>query len=246
MKDRKYIISAILISSLCIVGSHVFASDNLQSDTDNIQSTMDNLKRQAEQDYYKVLAEVNNVNPDSSVSKFGMSVAKKRFENVVFLGDSITEYLRTEGILNADSVLAKKGEHLYQAKQHIEELKKIKPAKVVILYGANDLSSDFQATYEDNYVNLVEEIKKNVPNIKVYLQAPLPVYEKYSMSRNKNINNNNIKIMDEIVKKVARKTKSTYLTSRDLDTSPKMYEPDGIHFKYDFYKDWLSHLSNEL
>lgn len=244
MNNKKYITSAIILSGLCIIGSQGFASENMESENDSIAITMDNLKRQADQDYSKALEEVNKVNPDTSISKFGMDVAKTRFDNVVFLGDSITEYLRTQSILNPDSVLAKKGEHLGQASKHIDEIKKIKPEKLVILYGANDLDSSFETTYKEKYIDLINKIKAEVPNVKIYLQAPLPVYEQLSTKRNPNYNNQNIKIMDGIVKNVAKETHTTYIPSSDLGITDSMYEPDGIHFKYQFYKNWLYYLSS--
>lgn len=244
MKKKKYITSAIILSAL--IGGSVFASENIKTDIESINWTKKNLENQAKQNYQDVAKEVNKINPDTSISKFGMDVAKTRFKDVVFLGDSITEYLRTQGILNSDSVLAKKGEHLSQAKNHIPRLQKIKPEKVVILYGANDLGMTLSATYKDQFVSLIQNIKKALPHVKIYLQAPMPVYEPNSTKRGRAYTNDNIKMLDQLVKNVAKETGVTYLPSDNIVTSENLYEPDGIHFKYDFYRNWLFFLSSRL
>ena len=99
------------------------------------------IKKQENQRIDDVEEEINKVNKDTSITKFNMTKAKSRFDDVVFLGDSITEYLKQANILGPTSVLASKGEHVNQASKHLNEIKNLKPKQIVILYGANDLNT---------------------------------------------------------------------------------------------------------
>ncbi len=246
MKKSNVIIIAALISGTALVCSKTFAADTEKTDLQSIKWTLENLKAQASQDISKVEEEINEVNEDTSISKFDMSKAKSRFEDVVFLGDSITEYLKDAEILDSSSVLAKKGEHVRQAKEHISEIKNLKPKQIVILYGANDLDGGSIEQFEKSYKDLIEELKKVDKGVKIYIQAPLKVDESKTISKNSKINNENVEQLDKIVEKIAKETGAKYLPSDDLITSKKLYENDGIHFKYDFYKNWLFFLSENL
>ncbi len=294
MKKSKVIAMAVLISGTALLCSKAFAADTAKTPLQSIDWTMKNLKAQAGQNRDKVEEEIDEVNPDTSISKFNMAKAKSRFEDVVFLGDSITEYLKVGGILDSSSVLAKKGEHVNQADKHIKEIEKLKPKQIVILYGANDLNGEstdkFESSYielinkikkvdkgveiyiqaplkvdeskaygandlngestdkfESSYIELINKIKKVDKGVEIYIQAPLKVDESKAIKKNDGrINNNNVAELDKRAKKVAEKTGAKYLSSDGLITSNNLYEPDGIHLKYDFYKNWLFFLSENL
>lgn len=247
MKKGKVIAIVALMSSTALLCSNVFAADTAKTPLQSIEWTLTNLKEQANQNVNKVEGEINEVNEDTSVSKFNMAKAKSRFEDVVFLGDSITEYLREAGILDASSVLAKKGEHVNQAHRHLEEIERLKPKQIVILYGANDLNGETTEKFESSYIELIKKIKEIDKGVKVYIQAPLKVDESRAVKGSDGrVNNNNVAELDRRAQKVAKVTHSTYLPSDTLITSKSLYEPDGIHFKYDFYKNWLYFLSQNL
>ncbi len=246
MKKSKVVAMAVLISGTALLCSKAFAADTEKTPLQSIDWTMKNLKAQADQNRSKVEEEIDEVNPDTSISKFDMKKAKSRFEDVVFLGDSITEYLKVAGTLDSSSVLAKKGEHVNQADRHIEEIEKLKPKQIVILYGANDLNGESVDKFESSYIDLINKLKKVDKGVKIYIQAPLKVDESKVTKDGDKINNKNVAELDKITKKVAEKTGAKYLSSEGLITSKSLYEPDGIHLKGDFYKNWLFFLSENL
>ena len=247
MKKSKVMAIAVVLSGTALLCSNTFAAGNSKTHIEGISWTLQNLRKQAGQNRDKVEEEINKVNEDTSISKFNMSKAKARFGDVVFLGDSITEYLKEGGILDAASVLAKKGEHVNQADRHLNEIERLKPKQIVILYGANDLNGESTEKFESSYRELIKKIKKVDKGVKIYVQAPLKVDESKTVKQNDGrINNNNVAELDRRVKKVAQETGSTYLSSDGLITSKSLYEPDGIHLKYDFYKNWLFFLSENL
>ena len=233
--------AAMIVTSATAYGA--YAADSARSGKASIEWTLSFIKKQENQ---RIDDEINKVNKDTSITKFNMTKAKSRFDDVVFLGDSITEYLKQANILGPTSVLASKGEHVNQASKHLNEIKNLKPKQIVILYGANDLNTQTPEAFKENYISLVKKIKKLDPGVKVYLQAPLPVNETITRAKDERITNENVKILIQKTKAVASATGANYLPSDGLITSKNLYEPDGIHLKYDFYKNWLYFLSENI
>ena len=232
--------AAMIVTSATAYG--VYAADSARSGKASIEWTLSFIKKQENQRIDDVEEEINKVNKDTSITKFNMTKAKSRFDDVVFLGDSITEYLKQANILGPTSVLASKGEHVNQASKHLNEIKNLKPKQIVILYGANDLNIQTPEAFKENYISLVKKIKKLDPGVKVYLQ----VNETITRAKDDRINNENVKILIQKTKAVASATGANYLPSDGLITSKNLYEPDGIHLKYDFYKNWLYFLSENI
>ncbi|MDY4560277.1 GDSL-type esterase/lipase family protein [Peptostreptococcus porci] len=247
MKKPNIILSVTtLVLGVAMVGNGIFAADSSQTKNEKIQWTINFLKKQESQNIDEVEAEINKVNKDTSIVKFDMNKAKSRFEDVVFLGDSITEYLREANILNPSSVLAQKGEHVNQANKHLSEIKNLKPKEIVVLYGANDINAYSPEKYKEEYVKLINEIKKVSPSSTIYLQAPLPVNEAKTVNKDSRINNENVKLLTQKTKQVASITGAKFLSSDGLVTSDSLFEQDGVHFKYEFYKNWLYFLSENI
>ena len=244
-KSRLLAISSMMIVT-CATAYGVYAVDDARSGKASIEWTLSFLKKQENQRIDDVEEEINKVNKDTSISKFNITKAKSRFDDVVFLGDSITEYLKQANILDSSSVLASKGEHVNQASKHLGELKNLKPKQIVILYGANDLNTQTPEVFKKNYINLVKKIKGIDPGVRVYLQAPLAVNEAIARAKDDRINNENVKTLIKKTKEVAAATGANFLSSEGLITSKDLYEPDGIHLKYDFYKNWLFFLSENI
>lgn len=247
MKKTKVIVfMTALFFGVIMINNGIFADDSSGTQDEKIQWTISFLKKQESQNIEEVEAEINKVNKDTPIVKFDMSKAKGRFEDVLFLGDSITEYLREANILNASSVLAQKGEHVNQANKHLRAIKNLKPKQIVILYGANDINAYSPEKYKEEYIKLVNDIKKVAPNVKIYLQAPLPVNESKTVNKDSRINNENVKLLTQKTKQVASVTGARFLSSDGLVTSNDLFEQDGVHFKYDFYKNWLYYLSENI
>ena len=233
MKKRILTITGILITS--VMASQVFAAGSLKTDSESISWTKNFLTKLEKQNINDVEREINKVNKDTQLGKFDIKSARSRFDDVVFLGDSITEYLREANILDAASVLAMKGEHVLQARKHINEVKSLKPKSIVILYGANDITAYSPDVFRKNYVKLIKDIK-----------APLPVLDRISKAKDYRISNENISEFTKAAKAAANETGATFLSSDGLVNDEEQFEQDGIHFKYGFYLNWLQFLSENI
>lgn len=244
MKKRILTITGILLTS--VMASQVLAADSLKTDSESISWTKNFLTKLEKQNINDVEMEINKVNKDTQIAKFDIKSARSRFDDVVFLGDSITEYLREAGILDAASVLAMKGEHVSQANKHIKEVKNLKPKSIVILYGANDINAYSPDTFRGHYVKLIQDIKKVDKRVKVYVQAPLPVLDRISKVKDYNVSNENVEKFTKAAKAAANQAGATFLSSDGLVNSEDLFEQDGVHFKYGFYLNWLHFLSENI
>lgn len=244
--SRVFIYFFIVVFGSYFILSSAFAAGDEVAKNAGIEWTKNFLKKQENRNLDEIEQEIDKVNKDSSITKFDINKAKSRFEDVVFLGDSVTEYLKIAGILDESSVLAAKGEHVNQANKHINEIKSLKPKQVVILYGANDIGAYSPEVFKKEYIKLLKEIKKVDKGVKIYVQAPIPVNEAVASKRDSRINNENIKLYTQKAKEVANSEGATFLSSEGLVTSTDLYEQDGIHFKYGFYKNWLFFLSENI
>ncbi len=157
-------------------------------------------------------------------------------ENIVFLGDSITELYPTKelfaelpvvnsgyGGYTTDNILDKMDEAVYR----------YNPTKVFLLIGTNDIGNEGKDVdyVFDNIKKIVSEINKNRPKAKVYVESIYPVGDsaENNEDRNKTINNINNKLKEYYLN-----SDTTYIDigSYLYDNNSKLkdeYTRDGIH-----------------
>ena len=165
-------------------------------------------------------------------------------DNFVFLGDSITEgYELKEFYENLPVVNS--GSNGNTTDDILEDMEnrvyKYNPSKVFILIGTNDITRDKDSEYIfKNIVKIVDNIKKNRPFAKIYVESIYPVNnsddEKIDMNSVKNRTNEQIDEINSMLKKEFKDTDVTY-----IDINSKLKENGQL--KLDYTKEGL-HLSN--
>lgn len=171
---------------------------------------------------------------------------KKYYKNTVFFGDSLTEFISAAEILSQNSVVATKGRNVITAKQDIEKLKAINPERIIMLFGMNDVELFSNAgDFKDKYMELISETKLALPKTEIYIESPLPVQSKAAKSSSR-LTNDNVSKFREVAKEVAKIEEVNYVDTTVLVTDEKYFEPDGIHFVYDFYPGLLKYLRNTI
>ena len=174
----------------------------------------------------------------------------KTSDNIVFVGDSITEgFNLTKSFpdhpvvnrgISADVIgnaLAKDDNRgvLHRLDQSIYDCK---PGKVFILIGINDLGAGHKpATIEAGYREMLEAIKSHSPDLKVYIQSVLPTREKYA-KHNANVNDVNTRLQ-----KLAKEFGYEYVDlhsklSDEKGELKKDVTADGLHLKPAGYAIW--------
>ncbi len=169
---------------------------------------------------------------------------KLKNENFVFLGDSITDWYPFDELYEDIMPIINSGRAGYQTKDILEKLPSLvydyNPTKVFILIGTNDLKDENLTT--DNIVNnikeIIEKIKENRPNAKIYLQSIYPI----NNTDNEKIDKKDVGIRkNENIKEINKKLKSyceenqivyidmyTNLIDKDGNLDIK-YTEDGLH-----------------
>lgn len=202
-----------------------------------------------EMDLATVEEKINNHHKDKANEEVVVNDFNIIYEDTVFMGDSITESLSYNQILNEYNVIAEMGDTVIKAVNHIPKLEGIQPKNVVLLYGMNDVIL-FEETaswnsidkFKEGYKNLINEIKSKLPNTNIYVQSPLPVNSK-ATSTHPRLTNENLSRFREAVKEVCEEMSVTYVDISILvDGSSDLHEADGIHFKGEFYDKWLNYL----
>lgn len=171
-----------------------------------------------------------------------------QFKNSVFIGDSITEGFAFNEILPSENVMAGAGATAgYIYEEYMDDLAEKKPDNVFIMLGSDDMLmpvDDPKALFESDMTKLIDKIKEEVPNAKIYLQSITPVTQEALNSDGR------YKIMDEfneLVKELAGKLSVNYVDiAAIINENPDLFAEDGVHFKKEFYQLWLDKLTESL
>ena len=158
-------------------------------------------------------------------------------ENIVFLGDSITElydldkYYADNSVVNSgesgnvcDDILSDMYNRVY----------KYNPSKVFLLIGINQLPDDENDKIVEGIQKIIDEIHRNRPITKIYVESIYPVNNDFDKKNVKNKDNSRIV---DINKKIKTKVKdidyveyiNVYDKLIDEDKLNKEYTEDGLH-----------------
>lgn len=166
------------------------------------------------------------------------------FENSVFIGDSITEGFAFNEILPRESVIAGAGSTAGLIYDDIDVLSEKKPDNVFIMLGSVDILMPVdnpKELFRNDLTKLINKIKEDVPENKIYLQSITPVTQD---ALKEEFRYEGLEEYNEILKEVADKLSVNYVDIRELlEENPDLYAEDGIHFKKEFYQLWLEKLS---
>lgn len=163
-----------------------------------------------------------------------------KHENIVFLGDSITDWYPFEEIFSSDIPIVNSGVAGYETTDILNRLDKMvyqyNPTKVFILIGTNDLKygDDSEEEVIKNIKKIIKNIKSNRPNAKIYLQSILPVNRELEYHAAEERYNDEILEVNSAMKKYCEENKVTYINLYDnfIDDEgnfDKNYTRDGLH-----------------
>ena len=155
---------------------------------------------------------------------------------IVFVGDSITEGFPIRDIISDKGIIYNRGISGFKAYQLEENMDtvvlNIKPKKIVFLIGTNDIA-DGRSVDEIvlSIKNILEQTKESLPISEVFICGILPVNEAKKFSEGVYIRTN--QIIKEINKKVKNHVQNNnYLTY--LDTFEWMLEDGNLKEEYTY------------
>lgn len=235
----------VVVGAVCITKSSNAINTQDKSDEAKIARGVQIIKELESQDVIKIEEEINLVQSNLSSEDNSDKVNYiDKFSNSVILGDSRAEGLTGYGILNNSSVVANKGRNLITAEKDgdIQKAINLSPKNVFLTYGINDIGSyEDEEAFANQYKKVIDKIKKQLPNSTIYVNSIFRVSDAAYAKRPefKKISNYNTAL-----KKMCKNLGVTYIDGSSC-VQNDLYEPDGIHFKPQFLKNWLNLLINK-
>lgn len=171
-------------------------------------------------------------------------------DNYLFLGDSITDFYDLEKFY-PDMPVVNSGISGNTTQDILDDMEnrvyRYNPSKVFIVIGINDLSRRKSVDeIVDNIKEIVNKIQENRPYCKIYLESVYPVNttenDKINMSTvTENRKNEDIKKINEELKKFSKEEKITYIDMfnllKDEDDNLKLeYTTEGLHISEKGYE----------
>ena len=174
----------------------------------------------------------------------------------IMLGNSITAECEWAELINNPKVLNRGviGDGTTDILNRLDDVIVMKPKKIFLLIGVNDLLYLPLSKIIKNYEKIVNRLLLESPNTKLYLESVLPVHNSF---RRNGMKNEDIDILNKNIEQIAQKQSLTYI---NLNTKFKSilvtasgawlegglnpeYSIDGIHLNgkgYLLFKDIIS------
>lgn len=166
-----------------------------------------------------------------------------KFENSIFIGDSITNGFDFYEILPSKCVLAGAGTTAGFIYKDIDSIFEYKPDNIFIMLGSIDILMPVEnpkELFRNDLTKLINKIKDELPNSTIYLQSITPVEESAIERQDLYLE---IDDYNEIIIEVANNVSVSYIDIQPLvEENPNLYAEDGVHFKKNFYYLWLEKL----
>ena len=171
-------------------------------------------------------------------------------ENIVFVGDSITDFYDLEKYYPDELNLVNSGINGNRTDDILDDMKNriyiYNPSKVILLIGTNDISfNKSKDEIVENIKTIVKQIKKNRPYCKMYIESIYPINntdnKKIDHFMVKNRTNSFIKKINSDLKEYAEKNDITYIDmySDLIDEEGNLdidYTKEGLHLSDEGYK----------
>lgn len=185
-----------------------------------------------------------NHNKVKIVTKIKTEIEEKVPENIVFLGDSITEFYDLEKHYPNNKVV-NSGIGGNNTQDILDDMKnrvyRYNPSKLFLLIGTNDLDQkrDIEDIIEDTK-EIIKNIKENRENTTIYVESIYPVNKELKNNKTRNRNNENIKAINEKMKEYCEKEKITFIDiynelKDEEDNLKEEYTTDGLHLNDEGY-----------
>ena len=163
------------------------------------------------------------------------------FKDYVLLGDSRAVGYWYRNFLDKSRVLADGGHTIRNLKEYIDKIVEMNPSQIFLCYGLNDSSIGYWDTAEEyvtEYMETVKEIREKLPNATIVVSSILPAKDPaFQMSKKWY----NIPDWSAALEKACEENGILFANCDQLAVDyPNLWDPDGIHFRKEFYPYWAS------
>ena len=165
------------------------------------------------------------------------------FKDYVIMGDSRAVGYWYRDFLDKGRVLADGGHTIRNISEQMDTLVSLNPATVYLCYGLNDISIGYWDTAESyiaEYMSLIRQIQDRLPGATVVVSSILPAkdpaFERSSKWRN-------IPEWSKALEAACQENGILFANCDSLaEDHANLWDPDGIHFRKEFYAYWASRL----
>ena len=169
------------------------------------------------------------------------------FRDYVLMGDSRAVGYWYRNFLDKGRVLADGGHTIRNITEQMDKLVELNPSQIFLCYGLNDTSIGYWKSsqeYVTEYMQIVATIREKLPNATIVVSSILPAkdpaFEKSSKWRN-------IPAWSAALEAACKENGILFANCDQLaEDYPKLWDPDGIHFRKEFYPYWASCLAAAL
>lgn len=170
----------------------------------------------------------------------------RKEDGIVFFGDSLTDYVPFSELLPGLPVINRgiAGDNTLGALRRIDEVISLKPAKLFILLGTNDIVYNMsEETTAENLTEIIRRVQKDSPSTKIYVATLMPTNPNFKTSRpNDVINSRNVR-----VRAVAQETGCTLVDTHshmaEEGVLPMKWTVDGLHLSGEGVRRWIELLA---
>jgi len=195
-------------------------------------------------------------------------VSSEYFDDVMMVGDSITDGITKYSVMSNATVVASTGVNLDalmrkelikigdQNYKVIDAMKLYQPKSIYIMLGANGIGALSNEKNIELYTLFLDEVIAQHPNAKIYLQSVIPINEtkyhvKYTKDYNNKVSNKLIDDYNSKLQALAQQKKVYYLNVaeafKDADGQlPDKATSDGLHFNAQYYTVWFDYLKTHI
>ncbi len=185
---------------------------------------------------------VRSVNPywDNRVTLF--KELPNNPNEIIFLGNSITDYCEWSELFGNPSIINRgiSGDRTDGVLRRLSEVTESKPSKVFIMIGVNDISGGVELNnITINYRGIIEKIKSDSPDTKIYIQSVLPTLN------HPFVKNDSVVVLNQKLKNLSEEYSLTYINlydsfkNQDGDLKEEL-SYDGLHLDGQGYMLWKS------
>ena len=198
------------------------------------------------------------LNPDSVDNNSFYTVDRKSLfqtlptseTDVVFVGDSLTDFCEWQEFFRSVSISNRglAGDTSRGVLNRIDSILELKPKKIFIMIGANDLlQGENVDKIASNYQLILQALREKAPQTQVFIQSTLPLNQDFADPA---INNEVIKLNAKL-KKMSQSFSLPYIElfpsflgeNNQLDSR---YTTDGLHLNGQGYLLWKTLIEKEV
>lgn len=165
------------------------------------------------------------------------------FKDYVLLGDSRAVGFWYRNFLDKGRVLADGGHTIRNLKGYVDTIVQMNPSQIFLCYGLNDSSIGYWDTAEEyvtEYMEIVNEIREKLPDATIVVSSILPAKDPAFQKSRKWYA---IPEWSAALEQACQENGVLFANCDRLAVDySNLWDPDGIHFRKEFYPYWASNL----